>query len=141
MPRPLGLARLAPSCTTRPRIRSASPASTSCAASRCSGCLVHFHQLLRLEVKGPEDLIPWAVWILLEQKAWGTFAFLFGAGFALLVGRLDARGVSVVPTYLRRLGMLALFGIVAGVGFGFHILFEYAVWGLLLLLVRRASTA
>src|SRR5262245_41783651 len=103
--------------------------------------IVHFHQRLRLEVSGPEDLIPWAVWILLEQKSWGTFAFLFGAGFALLVGRLDARGVSVIPTYLRRLGMLALFGIVAGVGFGFHILFEYAVWGLLLLLVRRASTA
>jgi uncharacterized protein len=80
------------------------------------------------------------VWILLEQKSWGTFAFLFGAGFAILLGRLDARGAPVVPIYLRRLGTLALFGIVAGVGFGFHILFEYAMWGLLLLLVRRAST-
>src|SRR6185503_16328211 len=102
--------------------------------------IVHFHQRLRLEVSGPEDLIPWAVWILLEQKAWGIFAFLFGAGFAILLGRLDTRGVPVVPTYLRRLGTLALFGIVAGVGFGFHILFEYATWGLLLLLVRRAPT-
>ena len=102
--------------------------------------IVHFHQKLRLEVKGPEDLIPWAVWILLEQKAWGTFAFLFGAGFAILLRRLEARGAPVVATYLRRLGMLAVFGMIAGVGFGFHILFEYAVWGLLLLFVRRAST-
>jgi uncharacterized membrane protein YeiB len=64
--------------------------------------IVHFHQRLRLEVTGPEDLIAWAVWILLEQKSWGTFAFLFGAGFAILLGRLDARGAPVVPTYQRR---------------------------------------
>ena len=45
--------------------------------------LVHFHQRMRLEVPGIEDLIGWAIYVLVEQKAWGTFAFLFGAGFAL----------------------------------------------------------
>ena len=102
--------------------------------------LVHFHQKMRLEVTGIEDLIPWAVWVGLEQKAWGTFAFLFGVGFAILLRRLEARGAPVVPIYLRRLGALACFGIVAEVGFGFTILFAYAVWGVALLVLRRWST-
>ena len=102
--------------------------------------LVHFHQNMRLEVGGIESVIPWGVWILVEEKAWGTFAFLFGVGFAVLLRRLEARGDPVALIYLRRLAALALFGIVAQVGFGFHILFEYAYWGVALLLVRRWST-
>ena len=31
---------------------------------------------MRVEVTGLEDLIGWAVWVLVEQKAWGVFAFL-----------------------------------------------------------------
>lgn len=102
--------------------------------------LVHFHQKMRLEVSGLEDLIGWGVWVLVEQKAWAVFAFLFGAGFAILLRRLDARGVPVTAIYLRRLAMLAIFGIVAEVCFGFHILFEYACWGLALLVVRQWSS-
>lgn len=102
--------------------------------------LVHFHQRLERPVTGPEDLIGWAVWILVEQKAWGMFAFLFGVGFAVLLRRLEARGTSVVPVYLRRLAGLALFGIATKVFLGFEILFEYACWGLVLLLVRRWPT-
>lgn len=99
--------------------------------------LVHFHQRTRLDVAGLEGVIPWAVWVLVEQKSWGTFAFLFGAGFAVLLRRLESRGDPVVPIYLRRLIGLAAFGVIAQVGFGFTILFAYAVWGLVLLLVRR----
>ena len=99
--------------------------------------VVHFHQRLRLEVSGVEDLIPWGVWVLIEQKSWGTFAFLFGVGFALYLRRLEARGEAVVPIYLRRLGALAVFGMIAEAVFGFNILFTYACWGLVLLLVRR----
>src|SRR5215467_11315966 len=62
--------------------------------------LVHFHQKMRIDVTGVEDLIPWGVWILVEQKAWGTFALLFGAGFAILLRRLEARGRAIVPVYL-----------------------------------------
>lgn len=102
--------------------------------------LVHFHQKTRLEVTGIEALIPWAVWVGLEQKAWGTFAFLFGVGFAILLRRLEARGAAVVPIYLRRLATLACFGIIAEVGFGFTILFAYAMWGLALLVLRKWST-
>jgi uncharacterized protein len=102
--------------------------------------LVHFHQKMRLEVTGLEDLIGWGVYVLVEQKAWGTFAFLFGVGFAVLLRRLEARHASVVPVYLRRLATLACFGIVAEVCFGFSILLAYACWGVALLVVRRWST-
>jgi uncharacterized protein len=102
--------------------------------------LVHFHQKMRIEVTGAEDLIGWAVYVLVEEKAWGTFAFLFGAGFAVLLRRLDERHESVVPIYLRRLAALASFGVIAEVGFGFTVLFTYACWGLALLVVRRWST-
>lgn len=102
--------------------------------------LVHFHQNMRLEVAGLEDLIGWAVWIFVEQKAWGTFAFLFGVGFAVLLRRLDARQLPVTAIYLRRLAALAVFGVIAEVAFGFTILFTYACWGVALLLVRRWST-
>lgn len=98
--------------------------------------LVHWHQRIGAGVAGWDDLIAWAVWVLVEQKSWGIFAFLFGVGFAVLLRRLEARGDPVVPIYLRRLGALALFGVVAEVGFGFNVLFEYAIWGLVLLAVR-----
>lgn len=103
--------------------------------------LVHFHQKMRLEVTGLEDLIGWAVWILVEQKAWGIFAFLFGVGFAVFLRRLEARQAPVVAIYLRRLAALAFFGLIAEVGFGFHILFTYACWGVALLVVRQWSTS
>ena len=102
--------------------------------------LVHFHQKMRIEVTGLEDLIAWGVWVLVEQKAWGTFAFLFGVGFAVLLRRLEARRAPVVAIYLRRLAALAVFGLIADVCFGFQILFEYAAWGLALLVVRRWSS-
>jgi uncharacterized protein len=102
--------------------------------------LVHFHQKMRLEATGLEDLISWGVWVLVEQKSWGTFAFLFGVGFAVLLRRLEARQVPVLPIYLRRLATLAIFGLVAEVCFGFHILTSYACWGVALLVVRQWST-
>jgi uncharacterized protein len=113
---------------------------TSCGARALRDDPGPFPSEARLEVTGLEDLIGWGVWILVEQKAWGTFAFLFGVGFAVLLRRLEARGAPVVPTYLRRLAGLAAFGVIAEVFLGFHILFQYACWGLALLLIRRWST-
>jgi uncharacterized protein len=102
--------------------------------------LVHFHQTMRIETGGLEDLIGWVVWVGIEQKAWGTFAFMFGVGFAVLLRRLEARDVAPGPVYLRRLAALALFGIAAQIFFGFTILFMYATTGVWLLVVRRWST-
>jgi len=106
----------------------------------CAMIFVHFHQKMRRPVGGLEDLIGWAVYVLVEQKAWGTFAFLFGVGFAVLLRRLDARGAPVVSIYVRRMIALAIFGAIAEIFFGFHILFTYACWGLVLLLIRGWST-
>ena len=102
--------------------------------------LVHFHQLMRLESTDWQSLIGWAVWIGAEEKAWGTFAMLFGAGFALLLRRLEARGAPVVPIFLRRLTTLFAIGWLVESFIGFHILTTYALCGLVLLAVRRWST-
>ena len=102
--------------------------------------LVHFHMRMRVEVNGIEDLVAWGVWIFLEQKAWGTFAILFGAGFAILLRRLEARRQPVYAVFLRRLAALAFFGLCADVFFGFAILWEYACLGVPLLLVRNWPT-
>jgi uncharacterized membrane protein YeiB len=37
------------------------------------------------------------VWVLINQKAWEVFAFLFGVGFAVLLRRLDAGQEPVIP--------------------------------------------
>jgi uncharacterized protein len=102
--------------------------------------LVHFHQRMRLDATGLEDLIGWAVYILVEQKSWGVFALLFGTGFAIFLRRLETRGLPVTAVYLRRMAALAAFGVIAEVGFGFHILFTYACWGAVLLLIRHWSS-
>jgi len=102
--------------------------------------LVHFHQLMRLESKGWQGLIGWAIWVGVEEKAWGTFALLFGAGFALLLRRLEARRAPVVPILLRRLTVLFVIGWVIETLIGFHILTMYALCGALLLAMRRWST-
>jgi uncharacterized protein len=102
--------------------------------------LVHFHQLMRLESKGWQGLIAWAIWVGVEEKAWGTFAMLFGAGFALLLRRLEARGARVVPILVRRLATLFAIGWLVESVIGFHILTTYAACGLLVLAMRRWST-
>lgn len=102
--------------------------------------VVHFHQRMQLEVTGLEDLIGWITWVGIETKAWGTFAFLFGVGFAILLRSFTAKGVPVVSTYLRRLLGLAVFGVFAWVFFGFTILIDYALWGLPLLFMRTWTT-
>ena len=101
--------------------------------------LVHFHQLMRLESKGWQGLIGWGIWLGVEEKAWGTFALLFGAGFALLLRRLEARGAPVVPILVRRLTALFAVGWLIQ-SIGFTILTTYAVCGLLMLAMRRWST-
>jgi len=99
--------------------------------------LVHFHQKMELPADGFEDLIGWFIWIAVETKAWGIFAVLFGAGFAVLLRNLQAKGIRPVAVYLRRLAGLAVFGFIAEAFFGFHILLAYALWGVPLLAVRN----
>lgn len=73
-------------------------------------------------------------------KANSIFSFLFGVGMTIQLGRAEARGGRIVPMYLRRLAVLFLIGAAHAIliwnGDVLHI---YAVLGLLLLAVRRAS--
>src|SRR6185503_12287885 len=103
---------------------------------------VHFHQEFRLTTEGiarlpGETSVGWIAWMVVEQKAWGTFAFLFGVGFAVLMRRAEQRGQPVVAFYLRRLAALAVMAIALDALTGFTVLLDYAMWGVPLLFIRK----
>lgn len=101
--------------------------------------VVHFHDR-STDPGGVDDVVRTFVWRLVESKSHGTFALLFGAGFAIQLRRAEQRGLPFASLYLRRLGVLALFGFAAHALFGFNVLLGYATWGIALLLIRRWST-
>lgn len=81
--------------------------------------LVHFHQKMEADAAGIEGIIGWIVWMGVEQKAWATFALLFGAGFAIQLQRLEAKHLPVVAFFLRRLLCLFVIGVAVDVFWGF----------------------
>ena len=101
--------------------------------------VVHFHDR-STDPGGVDEVVRTLVWRLVESKSHGTFALLFGAGFAIQLRRAEQRGVPFAIVYLRRLGVLALFGFAAHAFFGFNVLLGYATWGVALLAIRRWST-
>jgi Predicted membrane protein len=100
---------------------------------------VHFFRMA-LPAHGLEGRIGLFVLMAVETKAWATFAFLFGIGFAILLRRAEARGTPFASFYLRRLLALGAIGAAAQVFFHAGVLLDYALWGLPLLLVRKWST-
>jgi uncharacterized protein len=101
--------------------------------------VVHFHAR-STDPGGFDDVVRTLIWRLVESKSHGTFALLFGAGFAIQLRRAEERGRPFAGLYLRRLLVLALFGSAAHAFFGFNVLLGYAVWGMGLLLIRNWST-
>lgn len=101
--------------------------------------VVHFH-VRSTEAGGIDGIVRTLVWRLVEGKSHGTFALLFGAGFAIQLRRAEERGSPFAGIYLRRLAILALFGCAAHAFFGFNVLLGYAVWAVPLLLIRNWST-
>jgi uncharacterized protein len=101
--------------------------------------IVHFH-VRSTEPGGIDDVVRTLIWRLVETKSHGTFALLFGAGFAIQLRRAESRNRPFTAIYLRRLAVLALFGVAAHAFFGFNVLVGYAVWGVPLLLIRTWST-
>ena len=75
-----------------------------------------------------------------NQKFVTIFAFLFGLGFSIQLSRAESRGSSIVPVYLRRLGVLLALGLVHlyAIWLG-DILHMYALLGFLLLLFYKRS--
>ena len=100
--------------------------------------IVHFHGYSS-EPGGLDDTIRTLIWRLVETKSHGTFALLFGAGFAIQLRRASGRAGFAVR-YLRRLAVLAVFGFAAHAFFGYNVLLEYAVWGVPLLLIGAWRT-
>jgi uncharacterized protein len=101
--------------------------------------VVHFHDH-STEPGGLDDVVRTLIWRLVESKSHGTFALLFGAGFAIQLRRAEALGRPFAGFYLRRLAVLALFGFSAHAFFGFNVLLGYAVWGVPLLVIRKWSS-
>jgi uncharacterized protein len=75
---------------------------------------------------------------LFQGKFVSIFSFLFGLGFAMQMSRAEARGVSFLGFYPRRLAALALIGAIHGFFiWAGDILLTYAISGALLLLFRH----
>ncbi|MGE6758371.1 DUF418 domain-containing protein [Corallococcus interemptor] len=87
------------------------------------------------------DTVVWQGFALLVAGKFITlFSFLFGLGFAVQMGRAEARGASITPLYVRRLGVMLVMGLshLFLIWYG-DILSTYAVLGFGLLLFRGRS--
>ncbi len=60
---------------------------------------------------GADRVVDWLIAALAEGKFYPLFSMLFGAGFALMAERAEARGSRFGPIYLRRIALLGLFGL------------------------------
>jgi uncharacterized protein len=86
--------------------------------------------------------VPWVdtvISLFFDARFYTMFGILFGIGFAVQLQRADARGERFTARYVRRVLMLAVFGLIAEGVFGYNVLLGYALWALPLLLVRRWS--
>jgi len=62
---------------------------------------------------GLDRAVDLAIYTLATGKFYALFSMLFGAGFALMLDRATARAAPFWGTYLRRLAMLAVIGILS----------------------------
>ena len=95
---------------------------------------------------GVDHWADWFVHVFVRGKFWTMFSLLFGMGFAVMLGRAEARGAPFAAPYLRRTLALGVIGVAHYVLlWGGDILFSYSVGALLLLVVyaiwRRAFRA
>jgi len=93
---------------------------------------------------GVSERLAWLDWqlydALVDLKFLTLFSLLFGIGFALQAERLTARGGGFAGIYLRRVAILAMFGIAhALLLYPAEVLMPYAVTALLLLAARKFS--
>ncbi|HVS13585.1 MAG TPA: DUF418 domain-containing protein [Thermoanaerobaculia bacterium] len=92
------------------------------------------------EERGVSLLLWWLVETLCEGKLYPLFSLLFGVGLTLQRRRLEVAGVAFAPFAVRRLGFLAVLGLIHGVLLWYgDILFAYGVVGLALVAFGGAS--
>lgn len=98
-----------------------------------------WHYLFARLWPGTADRVAYFVVLFFATAKFHTlFSFLFGLGFALQMGRAEARGVRFFPLYARRLFVLLLLGLTNWV-FWDSTLVDYALLGYLLFLFRGCS--
>jgi uncharacterized protein len=87
-----------------------------------------------------DHIVKHAVTFFIDWKFITLFSFLFGLGFAVQLIRAEERGQQILGTYVRRLAILFVLGIVHLVVFWYgDILHFYAMLGFALILFRKAS--
>jgi len=84
-----------------------------------------------------DQITYWTIQFTLDEKSWPIFAFLFGLGFSIQMERAEARGASFVVIYMRRLAILFVIGAAHFILTERDILFMYALFGFLLLPLRK----
>ena len=78
--------------------------------------------------------------VLASGKFITIFSFLYGIGFYLQLERCRTRSVSLAAFYLRRsAGLLIIASLATGCGLDVVILIDYAIFGPVLLILRRRS--
>lgn len=97
-------------------------------------------QVAALPTAAIDRLVKYGVEFFIDWKFYTLFSFLFGLGFSVQLMRGERRGITVLPVYGRRLGVLLGFGLVHAylVWYG-DILHHYALLGFLLILFRNCS--
>ena len=87
------------------------------------------------------NLVVWIVsYLFTDEKMYGIFSMLFGAGVVLMTTRVEQRGGSPAGLHYRRMGWLMLFGLLHGVLLWTgDILWTYGVCGLVVYLFRKRS--
>jgi len=86
------------------------------------------------------------VWIvghlLADQKMFGLFSLLFGAGILLMTSRVEERGGKSAALHVRRMAWLIVFGLLhAHLLWHGDILYTYGICGLFAFLFRRRSVS
>jgi len=87
-----------------------------------------------------DDIIAWPKYILIESRMYTMLIIIFGIGFHVQLEKAKSHATSLVPVFSRRLiGLLVLGFIHAILLSNRDILMFYAIAGVVLLLVRKAT--
>ena len=95
-------------------------------------------------VMGGSDALNLGTWffthLFFDQKFMSIFSMLYGAGLVMMMNRAEARDAAFTPVFFRRSGWLIVLGMLHGyfIWFG-DILFHYALMGMIVFLLRKAS--
>ncbi|MEO7863338.1 MAG: DUF418 domain-containing protein, partial [Nitrospirales bacterium] len=102
--------------------------------------LVNIDDYLGKPMGNADSAANWLMQFLAEGKFYPLFSFLFGVGFAIQMGRAEAKGARFISLYIRRLLSLLLIAVAYYIFLeDRHILLRYAVLGFPLLLFRHCS--